>query len=365
MSSALQSLRAKIKKRLGQNTSSSSESDSPFTNPLAIAMVVAIALGFIMYGIYMYSNDNGRVRRGQTYYGHDIRTWSPLFTLDSENIEPCIERCQLDPACAGITMDSDTLVCTGTKTSGVLRDDTQRYSAWTKPRSRSSASSRGRDPTAWRVLGLVTGRAQLTADRQLPGLSSSGGHYNISMWITLSDFYEGLGRWRHIMHLGTDPALTPLQHHSGQEWSSITAELPNQLPGLWIGPQSNNMRVAMTTLQRPDSAIIGGAQRIGKRVEWVDIGNTPAPGRATHVSLNVYPEMIEVYIDGWLSQTMKLRGRPLVMDKQPDMYFRAMPSEGRLSGFAGLLTDVLVVPRSLAPGEIQTLTKTTSPQGSI
>lgn len=357
MSSALQSLRAKIKKRLGGNNrafSASSDGDL-FSNPLAIIAVILIAVGFILYGVYLYRNDTGRVRRGNTYYGHDIRSWTPLFTLDTEKIEPCIERCERDPACAGVTMDNDTLTCTGTKNSGLLRQDDPRYSAWVKPQKQQVSIN---DPTRWRVMGLVQGRTKLDHS-QLPGLSSSGGHYNISMWVTLSDFYEGLGRWRHIMHLGSDPALTPLQQQSAQEWSAITAELPDQLPGLWIAPQSNNMRVAMTTIQRPDAAAAGA--RPAKRVEWIDIGNTPAPGRATHVSLNIYPEMVEVYVDGWLLQTMKLRGRPIVLSKPADMYLRAMPANGRVSGFAGYISDVLVVPKALQPGEIQTITQTTRP----
>lgn len=355
MSSGLQSLRVKIKKRLGSFTNSSN-SDDLFSNKIAIFAVIAITVSFILYGVYLYTNDSGRVRRGHTYYGHDIRTWSPLFTLNTEKIEPCIERCQQDPACAGVTMDTDTLTCVGTKNSGVLRQDIDRYSAWIKPNNQENLRySSVNDPTRWRAMGLVTGRTHLKAETQLPGISSSGGQYNISMWISLSDFYEGLGKWRHIMHLGTDPSLTPLQAQSAQEWSAITAEIPDQLPGLWITPQNNNIRVAVTTIQRPDSSMTGGAQRVSKRVEWIDLGNTPLPGRPTHISINMYPEMVEIYVNGKLFQTLKLRGRPIVLAKQPDMYLRALPSQGRIAGFAGQISDLLVVPRALIPGEIQKL----------
>lgn len=356
MPSALQSLRAKIKKRLGTNTGSNND-DSPFSNPIAIAMVIIIALGFIIYGAYLYWNDTGRVRRAHTYYGHDIRTWSPLFTLDAEKIEPCIERCKLDPLCAGVTLDSDTLTCTGTKNSGVLRQDAARYSSWIKPKADYNVLAHG-DPLQWRAIGIVDSRNRLSAETQLPGIASSGGHYNISMWVTLSDFYEGLGKWRHIMHLGTDPSLTSLSANSSQEWSSITAQLPDQLPGVWITPQSNNMRIAMTTIQRPDPGQSGSVE---KKVEWVDIGNTPTPGKPAHISLNIYPEMVEVYVDGWLSQTMKLRGRPVMLAKQPDMFFRQMPVQGRLAGFAGRISDVLVVPRALYPGDIKKIVSGTRP----
>lgn len=355
MSSALKSLRAKIKKRLAPNNglgAAINSDGSIFTNPIAILLITMIAIGFILYGVYLYRNVEGKIRHGYTYYGQDIRTWTPLFTMNSEKIEPCIERCSMDPGCSGVTLDSDALVCTGTKHPGVLRQDVQKYSSWLKPQL---ATKNRPGPIKYRVAGLVLGKQRLT---ELPGLSSSGGIFNISTWLLLTDFYEGLGKWRHILHLGTDSDLisATLRTQSSQEWSNITAQLPDQLPGVWITPQNNNLRIAMTTIQRPEPS------QVSKRVEWMDIGNVPLPGRQTHISINVYNEIIEVFIDGSLMQTMKLKGRPIIMQQeQPTLFLRQLPSTRSINGFAGRISDLLVIPRVLSPGEIKELTLKTKP----
>jgi len=349
------------KNKKSQSQSNSYNETSIFSNPIAITVIMSIAILFIVYGIYFYIYSTDNLNRSHTYYGQDIRTWQPLFTLNTEHIEPCIERCTLDPSCGGITMDRDALVCTGTKTGGQLRQDTDRYTAWVKSANKKNTKFNIKDMKdiiGYRVLGMVDSPIKVEAKDGLPGLSSSSGFYNISMYILLSDFYEAYGKWRHITHLGTDPQLSSLIGKSSSEWTAVSSGLPDQLPGLWIAPHTNNMRLAMTTIQYPnhtakDNQHSGKAMHglPVKRVEWIDIGNTPPNGRLTHVSVNVFPEMVEVYINGKLNKTMMLRGKPLIMNEQPDMYFKQMPRPG----FNGMLQDIIVVPRTLTPGEIYQL----------
>lgn len=354
MSSILQSMGIKKKRSgVGKSYGNFNTDDSPLSNPIAIILIIIIAISFILYGLYKYFNNKGNSHSSHTYYGQDIRTWTPIFTMNSEHIEPCIERCKLDPACGGITMDRDSLTCTGSRPGGKLRQDTDRYSAWVKPAHNGGTYGAGsKEISRYRVMGLVDSAMRLDADKQLVGLSSSGGFYNISMMILQSDFYEGHGKWRHIMHLGTDPQISGLVNKSSAEWTIVSSALPDQLPGLWIGPYNNNMRVSMTTIQKPDPNADKSKSTVAvKRVEWVDVGNALTPGKPTHISINVYPQMVEVFLDGNLNKSMMLRGRPLIPVRQPDMYIKQLPRPG----FSGRMTDILVVPRILAPGEVKNL----------
>ena len=101
-------------------------------NPYIIAIIISIALAFFIYVVYNnYSKSDG-LFNARTYYGKDIANYEPLFKLQTDNNDECIDRCNNDPLCDGVTIDIDNEECVGTK-NGVIRPDTDRYQAWVKP----------------------------------------------------------------------------------------------------------------------------------------------------------------------------------------------------------------------------------------
>ena len=55
--------------------------------------------------------------------------------MEVDKIEPCIERCEKDTLCSGITFNKDELQCLGTD-KGKLRDDESNHFAWIKEKKK-------------------------------------------------------------------------------------------------------------------------------------------------------------------------------------------------------------------------------------
>ena len=105
-----------------------------FENTNIVILILVISLLFIGYTVYVYfySNSNNNIQANSSYYGKDIALYEPIFQQTTNTITDCINLCNNDLTCDGITYNNDTQTCMGTK-NGQIRNETSSYSAWVKP----------------------------------------------------------------------------------------------------------------------------------------------------------------------------------------------------------------------------------------
>jgi hypothetical protein len=212
-----------------------------FDNNNIIIVILVISLLFIGYIVYVYFYESGNnIKANSSYYGLDIALYEPVFKQTSNNITDCVDLCNNDLTCDGITYNNDTQICMGTK-NGKIRSETASYSAWIKPVNTKNKITT--DFTKSILIGYTK------SFRQIPGNKISNpymlGNFCYSFNLTIYDFYLNYGYWRHIFHKGTDIGSGSTLNY--QSWENLVKDIPNQIIGVWLAPFSNNLRIAITT----------------------------------------------------------------------------------------------------------------------
>jgi hypothetical protein len=328
------------------NNNKTNKDASPFDNPLLLLVILLIAVGFISYGIYKYYSSLDKVLYGKSYYGSDILNYNPLFTITVPKIEKCIDRCNKDSLCNGITYNDTTMQCLGTS-KGVLRSDTIEHQAWVKPITDKL------EPTSMALIGLADSRQVVKKeDMPYPVLAYE---FNYSFYIYIDDFYVNQGTWKHIFHKGADiPVNVAI---NTKNWNDIEADYPDQSVGVWVAPFNNNIRIALTTIKteskthtqtpyehaykqefiinenkvpevfisdKPNNPMRDNTIDEHKlledtdtnlysrkqTLEYIDIYRIPVK-QLVHISINVLGLTLEVYINGNLYKIHELQGYPM------------------------------------------------------
>lgn len=283
-----------------------SEYTDPFQNPVLLVFLLLITFGFIAYGLYYYYKGSDEYNLGQTFYGDDILSYEPLFTMDTDKIDSCVSRCKKDSLCQGVTFDKDKLICTGTE-DGKLRDDGAQYTSWVKPKNdlaelRKIAIKENVKP----IMGLSEGGYQ-TLNNNLFARPPFVSRFNYSFFLYINDFYEGQGVWRNILCKGT---AWPTEGESINTpyWEELCQIVPDQCIGVWLAPFNNNLRISITTQHRDTGS--SQVPQINQLVEYIDIYSIPTR-LLFHLSINFIQGGMEVYLNGQLHKMIALKGTPV------------------------------------------------------
>jgi hypothetical protein len=352
--------------------------DNPFNNPIILWSLVIISLGFMIYGLYYYYTTTGTIQPAKSYYGADLLNYSPVFKLNTEQIDPCIKRCEADPLCDGITFNRDELTCVGTK-RGLLREDDASLSAWVKP---ITGPESDKNKKSIILVGLAKENVVISTDK----ISYPGNPYefNWSMYLYLNDHMANHGSWRHIMHKGSEVT----DQIDTANWEDVLAQFPDQSVGIWMAPFNNNLRIALTTVsssqQKNESANAykhayageldpatgnifltdkpnppfmdmsksktkrsHGGTNYEKNIEFFDIYQFPVK-KLKHLSVNVLTNTVEIYMDGMLYKVFSLTGKPefnrgnlyVMKSKTVDGYIQKLsysPAALKITGIRELL----------------------------
>lgn len=308
------------------------------TENLAIIVLGIIAFSFVAIGVYIYYKNNDNIKRGKTYLGINLMSYQPLFKMEVDKIEPCIERCEKDTLCTGISFNKDELQCLGTS-KGRLREDEPNHIAWVKETKKETHLKQltliGFAKSSKKIQPIEIPRPELP--RQ----------FIYSFYLYLNDFYENQGVWRHIFHKGND--ITRL---NTPNWEDISKEIPDQSVGVWLAPFHNNIRIAITTLQNlnKDTKVYQHANKqeylsivqtkskpnvfltdlpsgpykdnnrasrrtnnnrpdYQKNLEYIDITNIPVK-KLTHLTISVNETIMEIYLNSKLHKVVELQGYP-------------------------------------------------------
>lgn len=304
----------------------------------AIIVLAIIAFAFIVLGLYLYFKESATFKNGKTYYGTDLLNYQPVFKINTDKIDPCVERCEKDTLCTGITYNKDTLQCLGTN-KGTIRDDEANLTVWLKPKVKQL------DPIALTLIGFTNNKKIIQpVDIPKPKLPHQ---FTYSFYLYINDFYENQGVWRHILHKGND-----INSINTPNWEDISKTIPDQSIGVWMAPFHNNIRIALTTIQNinKDSIVYSHANKqeylemsstnskpnifltdipygkyadknratlrtnekkvdYQKNLEYVDVNNIPIK-KLIHITIAIHELMMEIYLDSKLHKIIELHGYP-------------------------------------------------------
>jgi hypothetical protein len=216
-----------------------------FSNIYVILGIVLVSLGFVGYAVYQYTQNTliFKILENSSYYGTNIAIYEPLFQDKAKTVIDCINVCESNIICDGITYNSDTQECSGTK-NGQVRNENANMSAWVKPPSdKILTANLSRDFIKSILVGYTRTMTVVNANKiQNP---YQLGVFSYSFNITIYDFYKNYGSWRHVFHRGTQIVSgTSLNY---QSWENLIVDFPIQSIGVWLAPFTNNLRIAVTT----------------------------------------------------------------------------------------------------------------------
>jgi hypothetical protein len=214
-----------------------------FSHIYIIITILAISVILIGISLYYYINKSNDIQiiSNSSYYGSDIANYEPVFQETAKLITDCINICNNDLTCDGITYNADTKACLGTK-NGQIRNETSSYSAWVKPLT-ALPSDIKKNFSKSVLVGYTKTYKHINAQKiQNP---YTIGVYCYSFNLTIFDFNKNYGNWRHVFHKGSQ--ITTGTVLTYQSWENLILDFPIQTIGVWLAPFTNNLRIAVTT----------------------------------------------------------------------------------------------------------------------
>ena len=159
----------------------------------------------------------------------------------------------------------------------------------------------------------------------LRSVNQRGGiEFSWSVWILINDLTYMTGQYRHIFHKGNDSFVT----NTGD--ANLGLNFPNNGPGLYIAPNSNNLVVIMNTYDTINDEIVVSDIPINK---WVN------------VIIRCKDSTIDVYINGVITKSMELMGVP--KQNYGDVYL-AMNN-----GFDGYISNLAYYDRAISAPDVR------------
>jgi hypothetical protein len=364
------------------NGKSAGIEDDPAKHPWVLFIVAFAGLAFVLYAMYKFmSNKYGIVVSGSSYYGTDIATYTPIFKSVETNIKNCIEKCDKDISCDGVTFNTYTSECYGTK-EGISRTEGSNLLSWIKDPNETTPF----DIKKSILVGYTEKDIKIKTDKIADPLII--GNFCFSVCINIYDFYVNQGKWRHIFHKGEKPDVTNLDYSS---WETIVGDIPEQCIGVWLAPFNNTLRIAINTLVSGnknngyyndamalncDDLKYGGncyitdlpgskwsdknkngdgspiKPRIYRNLEYIDhdLQNIPI-NRPFVLTVNGNGRHVELYINGKLTKTIELEGLPDWRTGSP-LYVMNRTS------FSGYVSNLCYFPKTLTLSEIDSIVET-------
>lgn len=180
------------------------------------------------------------------------------------------------------------------------------------------------------VVGLIPGNVPLVI-QQDPNIKGSipierannqryGLEFSWSIWLNISDLGK-TGEYQHIFHKGDNNIQT--------EGDNIGMNFPNNAPGLYLSPTTNELIVVMNTFTTIN--------------EEVKIPNIPL-NKWLHVVIRVENNNLDVYINGTLTKRHVLGNVPKQNYGNVNVALNG--------GFQGYISDLRYFSHALQPGEI-------------
>ena len=144
-----------------------------------------------------------------------------------------------------------------------------------------------------------------------------GLEFTWSVWLFIEDLEYKKDEYKHVFHKGTMDSL--LQQSSADKTGNVAPGMsfPNNAPGLYIAPNTNDLVVVMNTFENPNETVIVPDIPINK---WVN------------VIIRCDNSTLDVYINGTIIKRHQLSGVP--RQNYDDVYAAAN------GGFSGYISNL-------------------------
>ena len=159
-----------------------------------------------------------------------------------------------------------------------------------------------------------------------------GLEFTWSVWMFIEDLEYKKDEYKHVFHKGTMDSL--LQQSSTDKTGNVAPGMsfPNNAPGLYIAPNTNDLVVVMNTFENPNETIIVPDIPINK---WVN------------VIIRCDNTTLDVYINGTIIKRHQLSGVP--RQNYDDVYAAAN------GGFSGYISNLWYYNYALGTNTIETI----------
>jgi hypothetical protein len=159
--------------------------------------------------------------------------------------------------------------------------------------------------------------------------ANEGIEFTWSVWVFIDDLTYNSGKYRCVFYKGNDYAKNPKQ----PDTESQGLNFPNNAPGLYLAPNTNNLIVMMNTFN-----VIN---------EEITISDIPL-NKWVNVIIRCKNNTLDVYVNGVIIKSHKLHGVP--KQNYGDVY--VAPN----GGFSGFISNLWYYDYALGISEIQKLT---------
>ena len=213
----------------------------------------------------------------------------------------------------------------------------------------------------------------------------NGFDYSMTFWIYIDDLYQNYGMWRHILHKGNYDGREVLEYN---DWDDLCEHFNHQGPGIWLHPTKPILRFAVTIQSAKnycDKRLLKDKGNCEKEsaCKWtddskcvmkhdqphnlyknrnIDYGNRGVNENdniiqyvdieipvktAYHLGFVFDQKVLNVYINGDLSQTAKFMGDPV--SNKHDLHLCLK------NNFSGNIIDLYYYPDTILQKEVRTL----------
>ena len=219
-------------------------------------------------------------------------------------------------------------------------------------------------------------------------IPKNGFDYSMTFWIYIDDLYQNYGMWRHILHKGNYNGQEILEYN---DWDVLCANYHYQSPGIWLHPTKPILRFAITIQSiknycnnlifstktdcdgqescqwskseskcimkqdQPNDLYKNGKSNYTSRddgedkyiIQYVDI-DIPVK-TAYHLGFIFDQKILNVYVNGELSQTAKFMGEPVSNNNDLHLCLK--------NNFSGNIIDFYYYPDTITQEKVRMLSK--------
>lgn len=159
-----------------------------------------------------------------------------------------------------------------------------------------------------------------------------GIEFTWSVWLFIDDLTYNSGRYKTVFYKGNDFSSNPEQNQSQGGSEAQGLNFPNNAPGLYIAPNTNNLVVMMNTFNVINEEVIINDIPLNK---WVN------------VIIRCQNNTLDIYINGSIIKSHNLNGVP--KQNYGDVYIA--PN----GGFSGYISNLWYYNYALGTSEISNL----------
>ena len=348
-----------------------------------VGLLILTGLGVIVYFIFFKNIKKTQHKIGYSYIPKDI-SGNNESVLDKkfkkvENVNKCIEACNSNIICDGMSFNKNTYDCKGFS-NGILIKSEPYILAWEKPTNNKSFISKIiLSPSIDKINEISSNK--ITQPTKIANFMFSC-FLNVTNW-----YYYNHTFWKCIFYKGSLSAENEgnVQIPKTKNWEDIVNVLPQQCIGLWLAPFTNNLRICITTNKTNDNnegfvnipkpntdfclgnkcfknngvnnsenndnildtqnyTTISNTTSFNTYLEYFDIVDIPL-NKFFFIAINLIGNVMEIYLDGKLNYIINLKGEPVFNNS--NLYAKREPS------FEGLIKNLTYLPYSASYKEIK------------